>query len=177
MVTGREHNPSGVVVQVFQPGIAMPGHTALLESPSFAQNDFLLFFLHQVDLFKCQGHSVLVSSFIISPMKIFSCLCHPYVEGSSRTKAQCGFNSESPNHWNKGLPGPVTRVVGRTLFYFFKWNHLQTWISKQETRSLEKMWVKWVWSSSSCFSYSSDECGCFIYPAMCKDSHRPFKVN
>lgn len=31
-----------------------------------------------------------------------------------------------------------------------------------------KMRVKWVWSSSSCFSYSSDECGCFIYPAMCR---------
>lgn len=31
-----------------------------------------------------------------------------------------------------------------------------------------KMLVKWVWISSSCFPYSNDECGCFIYPAMCR---------
>lgn len=30
------------------------------------------------------------------------------------------------------------------------------------------MLVKWVWSNSSCFSHSSDGCGCFIYPAMCR---------
>lgn len=128
----------GSLCHFFCLNVTMPGHTALPKSPwaLLRMTSCCFLFTEWIYLLRSLCSNVIIYNLSREDLLLPVSPPHGGTFSFSRTKAQCGFTSESTNNWNKSLTDPVPHVVGKTLFYFFKRNHLQAWLSKQEMRCL-----------------------------------------